>query len=180
MVMDINLFTYIYSSIILVILFYHIVLIRRSSVINITNENYNEFIVTMRSILVEWVKEEHKLMKPIETYAGKEISLLYHLSNVNFKQIALDEEFQIYFDKLLVDTADVYTYSRLLDLYKYLYSQLPTRLLDAYADKYFQSFKLLDNTKYAHTKEQLKQLRKKYPYLWLLEDISIVNRTLSA
>lgn len=134
----------------------------------------------MRGIILDWITDERKIIQPMADVTGSEINFIYNLNMINFKTVGLDDTTKSFLDEMiLVDTNETRSYSRFLDLYRYLQLQIPIEYIDNYADNYFNGFKYLKGTMYEHTKQQLKDVRTAYPYLWLLEEISIVDRAIS-
>lgn len=134
----------------------------------------------MRGIILDWIITERNITDPIFEVTGSDTGFMYNLNLINFKTVGVEETTRLYLDEtILIDTNDIRTYSRFLDLYRYLQLQIPIEYLNNYSESYFNGFSILQGTKYEHTKKQLAHIKQKYPFLWLLEELTIVDRSIS-
>lgn len=139
-----------------------------------SDDFFNEY-CKLRQMINDWIDAENIAIANIVEMRGREAGLIYHLTIMNFKTVGILDETDQKLSSILRDTPDLFSYSRFLDLYKKTSIHLSPAFLQEFEYRYFQSFQLLDSTPYKHSKDSIKSIKSKYPYLWLLEEIAIVS-----
>ena len=142
--------------------------------LSVTPELYESSWVKINNLISDWIAEERLRTQIIDEATGVDNPFLTTIVNLNFKAVILNPEVDTELKNVLKDTETTRSYSHFLDLVRQIYLNIDSQILLLIQHKYIEGLSTaLGPTPYTHDKKQIEKLMSNYPWLWLLEAISI-------